>query len=151
LKAPRLFFYAQKNLNYKETTKMAKTRLEKIANYDERIAQLENQRKLEQQRLKAEERKQRDRRLYKRAGLLESPLPETITLTDEQFTTYLHRTVGNKFGRDKLAEIIAVGEKSAGTPPKTTAEADNHKPQSVTHDSTSDNAANPQDGTRSGA
>jgi uncharacterized protein YhfF len=63
----------------------------------------------------------------------------------------LHRTVGNKFGRDKLAEIIAEGEKSAGTSPKTTAEANSHKPQPITHDSTTESAANPHDGARSGA
>jgi len=132
-------------------TKQKQTKQEKVTAIETRITQLENQKKQLVQQQKAEERKQRVRRLYKRAGLLESLLPETIALTDEQFTTYLHRTVGNKFGRDKLAEIIAEGEKSTGTPPKTTAETNNHKPQSVTHDSTSDNAANPQDGARSGA
>ena len=130
---------------------MAKTRLEKIASFEERITQLENQKKLEEKRMRAEERKKRDRRLYKRAGLLESLLPETITLTDEQFSTYLHRTVGNKFGRDKLAEIIAEGEKSAGTPPKTTAEANNHKHQPNNGDTTAESAANPQSSARSGA
>jgi len=88
---------------------MPKTRQDKIDNLNERIAQLENQRKEEHRKQKAEERKIRDRRLYKRAGLLESLLPETIPLTDEQFNTFLHRTVANSFGRDKLAQIIAEG------------------------------------------
>jgi len=88
---------------------MAKTRQDKIDNLNERIAQLENQRKEEHRKQKAEERKIRDRRLYKRAGLLESLLPETIPLTDEQFNTFLHRTVANSFGRDKLTQIIAEG------------------------------------------
>jgi len=129
---------------------MAKTRQEKIASYEERIAQLENQKKLEQQRLKTDERKKRDRRIYKRAGLLESLLPDTAHLTDEQFTTFLHRTVGNKFGSDKLAEIIAAGEKSGGTPPKTTAESNSQKLQPIKDESTDDNGAKPQNGTRSG-
>ena len=41
---------------------MPKSRQEKIANYDERIAQLENQKKKEKQALKADERKARTKR-----------------------------------------------------------------------------------------
>jgi len=92
---------------------MSKTRQEKIDNINARIAQLENQRKEEQQKQKAEERRIRDRRLYKRAGLFESLLPSSIALTDEQFNTFLIRTVANDYGLDKLAEIIAEGEKTA--------------------------------------
>ena len=89
---------------------MSKTRQEKIDNINERIAQLENQRKQELQKQKSEERKARDRRLYKRAALFESLLPDTINLTDEQFNTFLKRTATNDYGRDKLAKIIAEGE-----------------------------------------
>jgi hypothetical protein len=130
---------------------MAKTRLEKIASYEERIAQLENQMKLEQRRLKTEERKKRDRRLYKRAGLLESLLPDTITLTDEQFNTFLHRTIANSFGRDKLAQIVAEGEKTALSPSKPNAEANISKPQSAQNSTTGNNSTNPQNGAKSGA
>jgi len=86
---------------------MSKTRKEKINSINERIAQLENQRKQELQKQKSEERKARDRRLYKRAALLESLLPDTIELTDEQFVTLLHKTIANDYGQDKLAKIMA--------------------------------------------
>ena len=93
---------------------MTKTRLEKVESINEQIAKLQNQRKLEMQKHKAEERKARDRRLYKRAALLESLLPDTISLTDEQFNTFLQRTAANNFGRDKLVQLITE-EKAAET------------------------------------
>jgi len=130
-------FIYPKSKNRREKFTMAKTRQDKIDNLNERIAQLENQRKQEHQKQKAEERKIRDRRLYKRAGLLESLLPETIPLTDEQFNTFLHRTVANDFGRDKLAQIIAEGETAA-----TTAQAETQKPKTV--DGTATNTQSPK-------
>jgi TolA-binding protein len=72
---------------------MAKTTTEKIENLQGQIQQLENQRKRLLQQQKEQERKDRTRRLCKRAGLLESLLPETITLTDEQFKTFLEKTL----------------------------------------------------------
>jgi len=134
---------------------MAKTRLEKIASYEERIAQLENQKKLEQQRLKKEERKIRDRRLYKRAALFESLLPETISLTEEQFNTLLLRTVANNFGRDRLAQIITEGEtallnlREKPTTAKTTAAT--VLQELAPSNTTVDNTANTQPAARSGA
>ena len=145
---------------------MAKTRLEKIASFEERITQLENQKKLEEKRMRAEERKKRDRRLYKRAGLLESLLPDTEHLTDEQFTTFLHMTTANQFGKDKLAQLVADGKKAESTPKLNTAEAAAEKPQNTKPNGTdgnpstpqhakpttnSDSSANPQNGARSGA
>jgi len=120
-KSPRLFFYTPKNQFYEEDAHMAKTRQEKITSYEERIAQLENQKKLEEKRMRAEERKMRDRRLYKRAGLLESLLPDTEHLTDEQLNTFLRMTTANQFGKDKLAQLIADGEKTATMPKPSTA------------------------------
>jgi len=76
--------------------------------------------------------------------MLESLLPETIPLTDEQFNTYLYRTFGNKFGRDKLAEIIAEGARAVGTPPKSTTENNNPKSQPTKPDTANDNNADPQ-------
>ena len=57
------------------------------------ITQLENQRKRLLQAEKEQERKDRTKRLCKRAGLLESLLPDTIPLTDEQFKTFLEKTI----------------------------------------------------------
>ena len=84
---------------------MTKTTNEKITSYDDKIKQYQNKKKKLIQKNKADERKERDRRLYKRAALLESMLPETIELTDEHFEAFLKITTANDFGRDKLRQI----------------------------------------------
>lgn len=78
---------------------------EKIISIEEQITQLQNRKKNLIQKQKTDERKARTKRLCKRAGLLESMLPETIELTDEQFEVFLKMTVANDFGRDKLNQI----------------------------------------------
>ena len=88
---------------------MAKNRLEKVAGIDEKIAQLINLKKQEMQKHKQEERKARTKRLCSRMGLMESMLPETIDLTDEQFKTFLQKTTANDFGRRELAKLVAQG------------------------------------------
>jgi len=97
---------------------MSKTRQEKIASIEEQIAQLNNRKKQEQQKHRAEERKARTRRLCQRMGLFESMLPDTIALTDEQFKTFLERTVANGHGRRELAKIAPQGS-STPDPAKT--------------------------------
>jgi|GEM_PF-1975865 len=77
--------------------------------------------KLEREQ-KAADRKERDRRLYKRGGLIESLLPDVIPLSDEQFHSFMHMTVANKFGKDKLAQIIADDEKAKASPKPAQAE-----------------------------
>jgi len=86
---------------------MAKTRLEKIADYEEQIAQIKNKQKQERQKLSVEERNARTRRLCSRHGLLEKMLPEIVTTTDEQFKTFLEKAVTNSYGRDILNKIIS--------------------------------------------
>ena len=68
---------------------MAKTKAEKITSIEEEIRQLENRRRQLVQEQKAQERKDRTKRLCKRMGLFESLLPESISLTDEQFQIFL--------------------------------------------------------------
>jgi len=63
----------------------------------------------------AEKRKERDRRIYKRGGLIESLLPDVVALSDEQFNSFMHLTIANKFGKDKLALLITDGEIKAAT------------------------------------
>jgi len=84
---------------------MAKTTAEKIAERKSQIIELQNQCKKLAQEQKEKERKARTSRLCKRMGLLESLLPDTIPLTDEQFKTFLEKTVANSFGRRTLSEI----------------------------------------------
>ena len=86
---------------------MAKTRLEKIASYEEQITQIKNRQKLERQKHNKEERAARTRRLCSRHGLLESMLPEIITITEEQYKSFLEKAVVNSYGRDILSKIMA--------------------------------------------
>jgi len=86
---------------------MAKTRLEKIASYEEQIAQIRNLQKQERQKHGKEERAARTKRLCSRHGLLEKMMPEIITITDEQYQTFLEKAVTNTYGRDILNKIIA--------------------------------------------
>ena len=72
---------------------MAKTKAEKITSIEEEIRQLENRRRQLVQEQKAQERKDRTKRLCRRMGLFESLVPDTIPLTEEQFKTSLEKTV----------------------------------------------------------
>lgn len=86
---------------------MAKTKAEKNADIELQMAQLENQRKKLIQEQKQQERKDRTKRLCKRMGLFESMLPETITLTDEQFQVFLEKTVYTEHSRRILDGLTA--------------------------------------------
>ena len=107
---------------------MAKTKQEKIEGIQEQIAQLENQKKRLIQEQKEKERKDRTRRLCKRAGLLESLLPDTIPLTDEQFKTFLEKTTANDFGR-RILDGMTTQKPATDAPQATeTAARDNPAP-----------------------
>lgn len=86
---------------------MAKTKTEKITSIEEEIRQLENKRRQLVQEQKAQERKDRTKRLCRRMGLFESMLPDTITLTDEQFKAFLEQTVAAEHSRRILDELTA--------------------------------------------
>jgi len=106
------------NLN----TKIEKARAEKL--------QKENRLKELQQQLKSVEKKERTHRLCKRMGMFESLMPDTITLTDDQFYSFLEKAVANDYGKRTLANIIAQDEKSQAPTsekpqPKSTADAPN--------------------------
>ena len=81
---------------------MSQSKLEKIASIEEEIRQLENQRKQLLQRHKEQERKERTHRLCKRGGLLESLVPGTLELNDEQFKTFLEKTIAGEYARKVL-------------------------------------------------
>ena len=89
---------------------MPKTTAEKIAERKAQIEQLQNQCKKLMAEQKEKERKARTNRLCKRMGLLEGLLPDTIALTDEQFKTFLDKTVANDYGRRILNGIKAQPE-----------------------------------------
>lgn len=86
---------------------MAKTKIEKITSIEEEIRQLENKRKQLIQAQKAQERKDRTKRLCRRMGLFESLVPDTIPLTEEQFKTFLEKTVATDQSRRILNGLTA--------------------------------------------
>ncbi|ENY8964299.1 DUF3847 domain-containing protein [Clostridioides difficile] len=86
---------------------MAKTKTEKITSIEEEIRQLENKRRQLVQEQKAQERKDRTKRLCRRMGLFESLVPDTIPLTEEQFKTFLEKTVTTEQSRRILDELTA--------------------------------------------
>ena len=79
-----------------------KTVEEQIALALEEERQLKNRLNLLLQKKKDSDDKARTHRLCKRAGYLESILPETIPLTDEQFYQFLDKTLTTKFAREIL-------------------------------------------------
>jgi hypothetical protein len=86
------------------------TRSEKITGIDNEIAQLLAQKKTLLQEQKAEERKARTNRLCKRAGHLESLLPDTIKLSDGLFNEFLAKTLSTDYGKRILADLLAEQE-----------------------------------------
>ena len=96
---------------------MAKTKAEKITSIEEEIRQLENRRRQLVQEQKAQERKDRTKRLCRRMGLSESLVPDTIPLTEEQFKTFLEKTVMSDQARRILDELTA---RNAPQPPHRT-------------------------------
>lgn len=86
---------------------MAKTKAEKITSIEEEIRQLENRRRQLMQEQKAQERRDRTKRLCRRMGLFESLVPDTIPLTEEQFKTFLEKTVMGDQARRILDGLTA--------------------------------------------
>lgn len=109
---------------------MAKTKTEKITSIEEEIRQLENRRSQLVQEQKAQECKDRTKRLCRRMGLFESLLPDTIPLTDEQFKVFLEKTVAAEPARRILDELTAQNAATAtvqGAEPA--AQSDTHPAQ----------------------
>ena len=104
---------------------MAKTTSARIETLEKEIEQKENLKRQLRQKLKEEQRKARTRRLCTRMGLLENLLPGTIPLSEEQFQTFLKKTVANDHGRRELAKLTARGDTSA--PPAEKEHADTAK------------------------
>ncbi len=69
--------------------------------------QLENKKKRLIQEQKEQERKDRTNRLCKRMGLFEKLLPDSITLTKEQFKTFLEQTIATEHSRRILDGLTA--------------------------------------------
>jgi len=111
---------------------MPKTKLEKIAGIEEEIRQLENRRRQLVQEQKAQERKDRTKRLCRRMGLFESLVPDSIPLTEEQFKTFLEKTVMTEHSRRILDEMTAQDAARAATEGAEVAAQGNTRPAAKT-------------------
>ena len=100
---------------------MAKTKLEKIAAIEAQQEQLENRKKKLIQEQKAQERKDRTKRLCARMGFFESMLPATIPLTEEQFKIFLEKTILTESARYILDKFTAENAAAAPRAEETTA------------------------------
>jgi len=86
------------------------------------IRQLENRAKRLTGAHSQLERNARTRRLCQRMGLFESMLPDTVTLTDEQFKSFLEKTVTTEHSRRILNGLTVQGNASAAPKPTVTAQ-----------------------------
>ena len=93
---------------------MAKTRAEKIEDIKEEITQHQNQIKRLLQAQRAQDRKDRTRRLCERMGLFESMLPDSITLTADHFKTFLEKAILTEQSRRILDGLLTA--QNAATP-----------------------------------
>ena len=89
---------------------MSKTITEKIEETKLQIAQYKNREKQLMQQEKQEERKLRTRRLIERGAIIESIFSETASLTNEQFKTFLERTINNDSARKVLENLISTSQ-----------------------------------------
>ena len=97
------------------------------------IRQLENKRRQLIQEQKAQERKDRTKRLCRRMGFFESMLPDTIPLTDGQFQIFLEQTIVTDHSRRILDGLTARNAVPAATEAA-------HTPQESREDSEDRNA-----------
>ena len=119
---------------------MAKNRMEKIADYEDKISKLKEQMKMEMQKQKKDERNNRTKRLCTRHGLMEKLMPDLINLTDEQFEVFVKTGINTSYGKKRLSEILGHNGNSA---PQTLAD--------FTEATASGTSINPQNHARSGA
>ena len=109
---------------------MAKNRQTKIDKLEAQIAEQQEQLKLERRKQAEEQRKAKINRQISRHKLLESVLPDTIDLTDEQYMAFITKHVTNEHGRKALANIIdQTASKPTENHKNTTAHAKPNTPQ----------------------
>ncbi len=94
---------------------MARTNTEKIANIQEQITQLENQKKRLIQAQRAEDRKARTRRLIERGAILESQIDGADALTNDQIKLFLEKTIKTEYARRILQSLKTSASQQAET------------------------------------
>ena len=90
-----------------------KTTSEKIDKQRAKMAEIEGEIKELLQKKKKEERDARNHRLCSRGGKVEKLLPELATLTEEQFETFVQKTLLTGFAERILRQIAPPPAESA--------------------------------------
>ena len=114
---------------------MSKTKVERIASVEDKIKQLENQRRQLIQKHKADERKARTRRLIQRGAILEGFIPEPADYTEEQIQAFLKETLDTDYARKVLRRMRPPqkGATSSAKPPVTQQGNDTPSPAKPTN------------------
>jgi hypothetical protein len=89
-----------------DTTMARKTRLERIAEAEIQLQELETYKKKLEAEQREDDRKKRTNRLCERGGFIESILPETVKLDKAQFQDFIKRTLLTDFARRELAKLL---------------------------------------------
>ena len=92
-----------------------RTRPERISVKRAELIQMQNELKRLEREEKEAERKARTKRLCKRAGFIESILPDTITLSDDRFEKLVKMHFANVHGAKMLNDLLTEQEKENAT------------------------------------
>jgi len=99
---------------------MSKTTIERIDTLQEKIQQLENEKKRLLNVQKEAERKARTKRLIERGAILESLIADANTYTTEQIKSFLQKTVASDYAKKILDGMTKQGgEPAAAKTPQT--------------------------------
>ena len=131
---------------------MRRTKLERAEVLEVKIKEMENEKKLLLQGHKEDERKNRTRRLCKHAGVLESVVPETASMNDEQLKWLFEQTLTTDFAKIRIgwARNRKPPQSVQNQTPVTVQEPQNHEKSSMPNASTI-NQTNKNDSTASGS
>jgi hypothetical protein len=83
-----------------------KARLERIAETEVQLQELEAYKKKLEAEQREDDRKKRTNRLCERGGFIESIMPETVKLDKVQFQDFIKRTLLTDFARRELAKLL---------------------------------------------
>jgi hypothetical protein len=83
-----------------------KTRLERIAEAEVQLQELEIYKKKLEAEQREDDRKKRTNRLCEHGGFIESILPETVKLDKAQFQDFIKRTLLTDFAKRELAKLL---------------------------------------------
>jgi len=92
-----------------------RTRPERISVKRAELIQMQNELKRLEREEKEAERKARTKRLCKRAGFIESILPDTITLSDDRFEKLVKMHFANVHGAKMLNDLVTEQKKVNAT------------------------------------